>query len=132
MPQRISPILPQTIGSISGVLLFSSLVLSLWGRSGGPAWAQWLGGAFLGCVLIIPVILYMFDPQHLISWFWAMKPRRRGGDTSKPLLWSHLKNRERILILIGIIVISVIGGLILLNTVPHLLRIWRGFLRLPG
>jgi hypothetical protein len=46
MSKRTSPIPPQTAGSITGVLILGSLILSLWGREGGPAWAQLLGVRF--------------------------------------------------------------------------------------
>ena len=124
MPQRIFPIPPKTIGAITGVLLLSSLILILWARGGGPVWTSWLGGTFLGCLLLIPGVLYLFDPQLSISWFRAMKPRRRDGGISKPLLWSQLKKGEQIMIFIGIMIVSFIGFLILSNTIPVLLGIW--------
>jgi hypothetical protein len=106
------------------VLIVASLILSLWGRSDGPGWAQWLGPTFLGCVLLIPGVLFLLNPQLSISWFRAMKPRRRDGYTTEPLLWQRLQTGERILVSIGIFTISGIGLAILVNTIPNLLRVW--------
>jgi hypothetical protein len=124
MSKSNSPFLLQTTGSIAGILLVSSLTLSFWGRSGGPAWAQWLGPTFLGCLLLIPGVLFLFDPQLSLSWFRAMTPRRRDGYTSEPLLWQRLQTGERILVASGIFAVSAVGVLILFNTIPSLLRIW--------
>jgi hypothetical protein len=127
MPKETSLIPPKKVGSITGLLIVSSLILSLWGRGDGPAWAQWLGPSFLGCALLVPGILFLFDPQLSISWFRAMKPRRRDGHTTEPLLWQHLKTGDRILVSIGIFAVSAVGVFILINTVPNLLRVWGVF-----
>ena len=124
MPKGTSPILPRTIGSITGVLIVSSLILSLWGRSDGPAWAQWLGLTFLGCIFLIPGVLFLISPQFAISWFRALKPRRRDGYIPAPLLWQHLQTGERILLGVGIYAFSGVGLFILLNAIPNLLQVW--------
>jgi hypothetical protein len=43
MPRRTISFPPKTTGSITGVLLVSSLILILWSRGGGPVWTAWLG-----------------------------------------------------------------------------------------
>lgn len=124
MRRSTSPILSQIVGLITGILLFSSIMLSFWGRSGGPDWARALGPTFLGCLLIIPGVLFLFEPQLSISWFRALKPRRNDGHTAKPLLWQHLRTDERILVTIGIFTVSGIGVVILFDAIPNLLRVW--------
>ena len=123
MRKSSSPFLSQTAGSITGILLVSSLILSFWGRSGGPAWAQWLGLTFFGCLLLIPGVLFLIDPQLSISWFRALKPRSRDGHTSEPLLWRRMQTGERILVATGIFAVSGIGVVILFDTIPVFLRI---------
>jgi MFS family permease len=118
------PIPPQTVGLITGVLLVSSIILSFWARSDGPDWAWRLGLTFLGCLFLIPGVLFLLDPQLSISWFRAMKPRRRDGYSTEPLLWLRLQTGERILVAIGIYTVSGFGLVILFNTVPNLLRDW--------
>jgi hypothetical protein len=127
MPREDSPILPKTVGLITGLLLIGGLMLSFWGQRDGPAWVLWLGPSFLGCLLLIPGILFLFDPQLSISWFRAMKPRGRAGDMTEPLLWQRLKTGDRILVSIGIFAVSAVGVYILMNTVPNLLRVWGVF-----
>ncbi len=112
------------VGLITGVLLVSSLILALWGRAEGPEWIQWLSPTFLGCLLLIPGILFLFDPQLSISWFRAMKPRRRDGYITEPLLWQSLKPMERILVGVSVYTVSGVGIMILFNAIPNLLRIW--------
>jgi len=124
MDEGISRNLAGVIGSISGVLIVVSIILSIWGRGDGPAWAQWLGLAFLGSLLLFPGILFLFDPQLSISWFRAMKPRRRDGYTSEPLRWQRLQVGERILIGGCVFSVSGIGLFILFYALPNLLRVW--------
>ena len=124
MNKSNSPFLVQTAGSITGILMVSSLILSFWGRSGGPAWAQWLGPSFFGCMLLIPGILFLIDPQLSLSWFRALSPRRRDGYIPEPLRWQRLQPGERILVASGVFAVSGIGVAILFNTIPPLLRVW--------
>lgn len=124
MSKSNSPFWVQTAGSVTGVLMVSSLILVFWGRSGGPEWAQWLGPSFFGCMLLIPGILLLIDPQLSISWFRALKPRRRDGYIPEPLLWQRLQTGERILMASGVFVVSAIGVVILCDTIPNLLRVW--------
>jgi len=124
MEKRTSRSLVGAIGSITGVLIGASIILSFWGRGDGPAWAQWLGLTFLGSLLLFPGILFLFDPQLSISWFRAMKPHRRDGYTSDPLRWQRLQVGERILIGGCVFSVSGIGLFILFYALPNLLRVW--------
>lgn len=119
--------LVSAIGSITGLLIVASLILSIWGRGNGPEWAQWLGLTFLGGLLLIPGILFPFDPPLSVSWFRALNPRRRDGYTPEPLGWQRLQTGERILIGLGVYSISGIGLFILFYAIPNLLRV-RGIL----
>jgi len=124
MEKRNSRSLVGAIGSITGLLIGASIILSIWGRGDGPAWAQWLGLTFFGSLLLIPGILFLFDPQLSISWFRATKPRRRDGYNPKPLRWQRLQVGERILIGGCVFSISGIGLFILFYAIPNLLRVW--------
>jgi hypothetical protein len=124
MEEGTSRNLVGAIGSITGVLIVASLILSIWGRGGGPAWAQWLGLTFFGSLLLIPGILFLFDPQLSISWFRALKPRRRDGYTPEPLRWQRLQISERILIGLCVFSISGIGLYVMFYATPKLLRVW--------
>lgn len=124
MEKETSHSLVRAIGSITGVLIVASLILNIWGRGDGPKWAQWLGLTFLGSLLLIPGILFPFDPQLSISWFRALQPRRRDGYTPQPLCWQRLQIGERILIGLGVFSVSGIGLFILFYAIPNLLRVW--------
>ena len=123
MGKQPSPFLIRTAGTITGILLVSSLILSFWGRTSGPDWAEWLGLIFLGYLALIPGILFLVDPQLSISWFRAMKPRRHDGYITEPLLWRGLQTSEKILIGIGVMAVSGVGLYILFLGISNLLGI---------
>jgi hypothetical protein len=75
----------------------------------------------------IPAVLFLFDPQLSIFWFRAVKLERRGGYSTEPLIWRRLKATERVLITIGILVVSAIGVAALFYTIPNLLCVWGMF-----
>jgi hypothetical protein len=64
-------------------------------------------------------------PQLALAWFRAFKSRRHDGYVTDPMVWQRLHTGDKILVIIGVLIITGIALTILLTAIPNLLETWK-------
>jgi hypothetical protein len=116
---------PANRRSMSGVLLVSGLILNSWGKTDGPDWTYWLGQCCLGTLFLVPATICILNPQLALAWFRAFKSRRHSRYVTDPMVWQQLHTGDKILVIIGMLIITAITLTILSTAIPNLLETWK-------